>query len=272
MSILPAIKAVASIANAGVPLINQALENRSASKLADYQYNKDLEMWNRGNAYNAPEAQMERLKKAGLNPNLVYGSGSVSGNTTGQLPKYQAPQMKYNVNPISAGMEMISAFQNFQDRNEDIQSKRIANEWLSQRNKYQGDQGADFDSYSYWNQKMIQETNATESSWWNQMKDRLILDYMRQSKPLEIEKSQVDIARSKVDNAIRNLDLEYYKFDKYAKYGAVVGGLGAVARGIVKSGSPAKIYNYYRTTRGLPSASKGMTVNDWYGKLLNMKK
>lgn len=38
--------------------------------------------WNLANDYNHPVNQMERLKAAGLNPNLVYGSGSVTGNTT----------------------------------------------------------------------------------------------------------------------------------------------------------------------------------------------
>lgn len=39
-------------------------------------------MWNAQNAYNTPAAQMERLKEAGLNPALVYGSGSVVGNAS----------------------------------------------------------------------------------------------------------------------------------------------------------------------------------------------
>lgn len=38
--------------------------------------------WHLMNDYNHPIQQMERLKAAGLNPLLVYGSGSVAGNTT----------------------------------------------------------------------------------------------------------------------------------------------------------------------------------------------
>ena len=38
--------------------------------------------WNLMNNYNHPIQQMARLKAAGLNPLLVYGSGSVAGNTT----------------------------------------------------------------------------------------------------------------------------------------------------------------------------------------------
>lgn len=42
-----------------------------------------LMAWNMANDYNHPIQQMERLAAAGLNPNLVYGSGSVTGNTAG---------------------------------------------------------------------------------------------------------------------------------------------------------------------------------------------
>ena len=43
---------------------------------------KAMQSWNLMNDYNHPIQQMERLKAAGLNPLLVYGSGSVAGNTT----------------------------------------------------------------------------------------------------------------------------------------------------------------------------------------------
>ena len=44
---------------------------------------KAMQAWQIANDYNHPIQQMERLKAAGLNPNLVYGSGSVTGNTSG---------------------------------------------------------------------------------------------------------------------------------------------------------------------------------------------
>lgn len=55
--------------------------------------------WAMQNEYNSPEAQMARLKAAGLNPNMVYGSGSAA-NTAGapheasaMSPKMDAPQI-----------------------------------------------------------------------------------------------------------------------------------------------------------------------------------
>lgn len=40
-----------------------------------------MRAWHLANDYNHPINQMERLRAAGLNPLLVYGSGSVAGNT-----------------------------------------------------------------------------------------------------------------------------------------------------------------------------------------------
>lgn len=81
-------------------------------KLAKYQYKKDLEMWERGNVYNSPEAQMERLRQAGLNPNLVYGSGSAPGASAGQLPKFNAPNVQYDYPAPQIG-GALSAYQDF---------------------------------------------------------------------------------------------------------------------------------------------------------------
>lgn len=70
-------------------------EFKYAKKAADYAFGKNLEMWNLANAYNDPAAQMERLQKAGLNPNLVYGGGNVTGNSSASIPSYDTPNVNY---------------------------------------------------------------------------------------------------------------------------------------------------------------------------------
>lgn len=67
--------------------------NQANRELAQYNWEQQLAMWNRQNEYNAPSAQMSRLKEAGLNPHLVYGNG-VTGNTSGQAPTPQLAQME----------------------------------------------------------------------------------------------------------------------------------------------------------------------------------
>lgn len=56
-------------------LVNNILGTTQAMK---DQNSAQWDMWNAQNAYNTPVAQMKRLKEAGLNPMLVYGSGSHS--------------------------------------------------------------------------------------------------------------------------------------------------------------------------------------------------
>lgn len=43
----------------------------------DKQNQWNLDMWKRENAYNSPKQQIERLKEAGLNPDMLYGQGQV---------------------------------------------------------------------------------------------------------------------------------------------------------------------------------------------------
>lgn len=82
----------------------QAIVNAKNWKHTKEMYNRQradaLSDWNMQNAYNAPSAQMERLKAAKLNPNLVYGTGTqASGlsspvrSSSGSAPTGQAPHL-----------------------------------------------------------------------------------------------------------------------------------------------------------------------------------
>lgn len=70
----------------------------------------DQAMWDKVNKYNNPIEQMERLKNAGLNPNLIYGSspGSAVGNAgdiaSGKQLQGQAPQYQLD-NPMIPFMD-----------------------------------------------------------------------------------------------------------------------------------------------------------------------
>ena len=63
----------------------QGIINRRAERR---QWNRNVSMWKMQNEYNTPINQMKRLKEAGLNPNLMYGKGTVGNSTT--LPQYNA--------------------------------------------------------------------------------------------------------------------------------------------------------------------------------------
>lgn len=65
---------------------------REATELA---YKRNMEQWNRANQYDSPAAQMGRLKSAGLNPMLVYGSGNPAGGSN-PSPQMSVPSGTYN--------------------------------------------------------------------------------------------------------------------------------------------------------------------------------
>ncbi len=69
--------------NQGGNIISTAMANSANEDMQRRQNAWNLEQWNRNNAYNHPAAQMQRLKAAGLNPDLMYGqnAGGAMGNS-----------------------------------------------------------------------------------------------------------------------------------------------------------------------------------------------
>lgn len=59
-------------------------------KMYGWQRNDALADWNMQNEYNSPAKQMERLKAAGLNPALIYGSGGATAMSSSQ-PRSSSP-------------------------------------------------------------------------------------------------------------------------------------------------------------------------------------
>lgn len=137
---MPISSELASVIGAGMQsgggLLSTLLTNRSQRKLAEYSYAKDYEMWQKANEYNAPSSQMKRLKEAGLNPNMIYGSGHATGNTTQQIPKYQMPRL--NVPDVKTPvLEMLETYQNLQIKKaqtelvrQNVISQQITNSYL----------------------------------------------------------------------------------------------------------------------------------------------
>jgi len=81
MAVDPAtISAIAQSANSAMNFLGTAIANKRARKwqLQDYamQRRDALADWQMMNQFNSPAAQMQRLKDAGLNPNLVYVNGA----------------------------------------------------------------------------------------------------------------------------------------------------------------------------------------------------
>lgn len=73
---------------AGASLVGGLINNAWADARTDKQFKQMNEMQDKMNAYNAPVAQMARLREAGLNPNLVYANGgAVIQSAVGNAPQ-----------------------------------------------------------------------------------------------------------------------------------------------------------------------------------------
>lgn len=129
------INAIAALAAAGASIYSSAQQRkntkdtiRANQSLAEYQYSKDLEMWNRANEYNSPLSQMQRFAAAGLNPNMMYSQGN-AGNSASSMPHYNAPTVDYRGMPTLLNLpEMLGIYQDFAMRSAQIDSIRAQTE------------------------------------------------------------------------------------------------------------------------------------------------
>lgn len=90
------------------------------------------QMYEKNNSYNSPAAQMQRLKEAGLNPDLMYSRGDVGNATAPEAPQ-QAMTPRYNVIPTNtygqtAQIAADAGLKAAQARLADSQSKKTETE------------------------------------------------------------------------------------------------------------------------------------------------
>lgn len=119
----PAIAAAAI--SGGGSILTSGLNYMFNRKLAKYQYELDQQAIDRQNAYNSPIQQMARYKEAGLNPNMIYGSGGSAGNQT-EIARFDAPRVNFD-NPLQGALS--SYF--------DARLKTAQEEHLKQQAEYQ---------------------------------------------------------------------------------------------------------------------------------------
>lgn len=130
--LIPIIAAGGTLLSQGIQQIGakKRLKRQTAAnmQLSEHAYAQDLDMWNKQNKYNDPSAQMLRLRNAGLNPNMVYGQGTVAGNTSGSAPKFNAPRVEREPTVPLNFQGAISQFQDVQQRsaNIDLTQSQIA--------------------------------------------------------------------------------------------------------------------------------------------------
>lgn len=117
-----------------IGLGNTALQHKYNKELSEYQYFKDLEMWNIQNEYNTPTAQRERLEEAGLNPALLYGNGGGSTGNATQMPQYQSFGQSIGANMLQ-GAQIANLAAQARLTNAEAEKKEQENPYAAQTAK-----------------------------------------------------------------------------------------------------------------------------------------
>lgn len=97
-------------------ILGTVFNNSQSQNASTLNYQRQVDFWNMQNRYNTPKAQIERLQAAGLNPNLIYGSGSANtGNSSGsvspQMPNLQPYRFDQlaNIGPLLLQEKSVNA-------------------------------------------------------------------------------------------------------------------------------------------------------------------
>lgn len=111
--------------------------NRLQMDLWNQQKEYDYKMWQENNAYNTPEAQVQRLKDAGINPALALGNistGESSSTAGGQsIPTTTASRNENPANEVQAKVQNLALlgkqFVDISKEREETRALQMSNNW-----------------------------------------------------------------------------------------------------------------------------------------------
>lgn len=168
--------------------------------LNNAQYQHDIDMWNAQNEYNTPASQMARYAEAGLNPALIYGSGSGSSGNSTSTPDYPhatAPTLE-PYNPMKGQQEALTSTLAQLGQYQDVQNKKDTNNIL----KAQADQIRAQTWLLLQDQRerqgmeyIVRDKRTNES-----LQSHHDLEYARSRARLESRAADLDLPRYQLDN------------------------------------------------------------------------
>lgn len=190
----------------------QQKQNEADRAFQEHIYDKqradNVSDWNNMNRYNSPEQQMQRLREAGLNPNLVYGKGAdntavmIKGATPGS-GNQPAPQYTDSLTPaMTAGLNAMSMYQQVKQTQAqtDNLNKQAA---LIQADTALREQQTE-------TQKSIKAGQDLQNIKYGKENDLLSLDYKQ-----KLSLADINVESAKLDNKIKEqaLELNMSKFE-----------------------------------------------------------
>lgn len=82
---------IQTVGNAAVAAASNRRQYKNQIKAMSEQTAQNKALWDYQNAYNTPAMQMQRYRDAGLNPNLIYGSGAAASGNAGPIQPTEVP-------------------------------------------------------------------------------------------------------------------------------------------------------------------------------------
>lgn len=165
-SVIPGVgTAIGALGGAAISAIGNWFGNRSNRKASREAFERESkfareerlaqqqwieQMYEKNNSYNSPAAQMQRLKDAGLNPDLMYSRGDV-GNATAPEAPAQASTPRFNVIPTNtygqtaqiaadAGLKAAQArLANSQSKKTDTEESLLTADYLLRKARTESD-------------------------------------------------------------------------------------------------------------------------------------
>lgn len=207
MSVIPA------IIGAGASLLGGLINNEYAQSKSDQQWDRMNYMQDKMNAYNAPTAQMARLRAAGLNPNLVYANGgavmqSALGNApnppnTAPIDTQGVLQMVQTIVGAMLEKDKIQAQKDMQSQqiqsNQDIaEARNTTTKEVTEMNNKSSERNVDVQTQS--NENIATERNKTEEK----ISDANRKENARQFNLSFEQQKRVDAMRLSIDRSLAN--------------------------------------------------------------------
>lgn len=137
-------------------LIGTSWTNQANKQMTKDTNAANLALWREQSAYNAPEAQMQRLQAAGLNPNLAYGQIAESRAAT--PPAMVAPHVEA---PRTSLDESISQYQQVKN----LQTMNALNNIQIETEKARAIKAAADAEYSTYETKSLKQSGALKTDY-----------------------------------------------------------------------------------------------------------
>ena len=188
-----AIAAGAALAGSGAQAYASGKLNKKTLKFnretRDMQRAWALEDWEKANQYNSPAQQMQRLKEAGLNPHLIYGSGSATSNAapvrSTDTPSWNPSIPDVGSGIASAGAQGVQAYLDTQRM--ENQNKLVDAQILKTLTD------VDSTKLNMETKKMLQESQATYA--------KALAEGKLQQNTIDYDKNQREAAKNSADLA-----------------------------------------------------------------------